>query len=131
SYNWFLDLILCAAILATVVQPFLAPLREWMVRLCPIIAVGVVVLSVWDVITTGFHWLPLPYFPGPAGVLAGMLEDRNVLLESTWYSLILLLGGYALGVIVALITGICIGWFAEARYWGMPLLKVVGPIPAT
>ena len=29
------------------------------------------------------------------------------------------------------ITGICIGWFAPARYWGMPVLKVVGPIPAT
>ena len=36
-----------------------------------------------------------------------------------------------LGVVVALVTGICIGWFPHARYWGMPLLKVVGPIPAT
>jgi NitT/TauT family transport system permease protein len=42
-----------------------------------------------------------------------------------------LLGGYVLGVTIALITGVCIGWFAPARYWGMPLLKVVGPIPAT
>ena len=36
-----------------------------------------------------------------------------------------------LGVAVGLIMGICIGWFSHARYWGMPLLKVVGPIPAT
>ena len=54
-----------------------------------------------------------------------------MLFDSTWHSLILLLGGYALGVAVALVTGICIGWFGQARYWGMPLLKVVGPIPAT
>src|SRR5439155_7117207 len=76
-------------------------------------------------------WLPLPYFPGPAAVLQSLLNDRHLLFDSTWHSLVLLLGGYALGVVVALITGICIGWFAEARYWGMPLLKVVGPIPAT
>ena len=36
-----------------------------------------------------------------------------------------------LGVLVALVTGVCIGWSARMRYWGMPLLKVVGPIPAT
>jgi NitT/TauT family transport system permease protein len=60
-----------------------------------------------------------------------MVDDREVLFDSTWHSLVLLLGGYAIGVLVALITGICIGWFARARYWGMPILKVVGPIPAT
>src|SRR5204862_1546191 len=75
--------------------------------------------------------LPLPYFPGPAGVLQSLIDDRASLLDSAWNSLQLLLAGYALGVAVALLTGICIGWFAAARYWGMPLLKVVGPIPAT
>ena len=28
-----------------------------------------------------------------------------------------------IGVVIALVTGICIGWFAAARYWGMPLLE--------
>src|SRR4029453_13273434 len=41
------------------------------------------------------------------------------------------MSGYAVGVAIALITGVTIGWFNHARYWGMPLLKVVGPIPAT
>src|SRR4029077_16709929 len=58
-------------------------------------------------------------------------NDRALLFDSTWHSLILLLGGYALGVIVGLISGICIGWSSPVRYWGMPVLKVVGPIPAT
>jgi NitT/TauT family transport system permease protein len=102
-----------------------------MAHICPIIAAVVLTLCLWEVITTGLRWLPLPYFPGPAGVLQSLLTDRAMLFDSTWHSLILLLGGYTLGVAVALVTGICIGWFAEARYWGMPLLKVVGPIPAT
>src|SRR5437660_10266215 len=54
-----------------------------------------------------------------------------LLFDSTLHSLILLLSGYALGVIAGLITGLCIGWSPPVRYWGMPLLKVVGPIPAT
>ena len=131
SYTWFLSLILCAAVAAIGVQTFWIGLRRWLSHISPIIAAVVLILCLWEVITTGLQWLPLPYFPGPAGVLQGMLEDRQMLFESTCYSLILLLGGYALGVVVALFTGVCIGWFAEARYWGMPLLKVVGPIPAT
>jgi NitT/TauT family transport system permease protein len=100
-------------------------------EMCPIVAVAVLLLCGWELITSGFRWLPLPYFPSPAGVLQSLVVDRGLLFDSTWHSLILLLGGYALGVAVALISGICIGWFAHARYWGMPLLKIIGPIPAT
>jgi NitT/TauT family transport system permease protein len=67
----------------------------------------------------------------PRPLVDDPVNDRALLFDSTWHSLLLLLSGYTIGVIIALITGICIGWFPHARYWGMPLLKVVGPIPAT
>jgi NitT/TauT family transport system permease protein len=60
-----------------------------------------------------------------------LIEDRVLLLESAWYSLRLLLSGYAVGVTAGLVTGVLIGWFPRVRYWGMPALKFVGPIPAT
>ncbi len=131
SYSVFLGIVLISAIGAAVTQPFWSHLRRWMEHLCPIIAAAILTLCVWELITSGFHWLPLPYFPGPAAVLKSLLDDRGLLFDSTWHSLLLLLAGYALGVAIALVTGICIGWFNRARYWGMPLLKVVGPIPAT
>jgi NitT/TauT family transport system permease protein len=131
SYFVLLGIILGVSVAAPAVQPFWPGLRRWMAHLCPIIAAAVLTLCVWEVITSGFRWLPLPYFPSPAGVLQSLLNDRKLLFDSTWHSLILLLSGYALGVVIALITGICIGWFPHARYWGMPLLKIVGPIPAT
>ena len=124
-------MVFSAAIAAAALQAFWPPLRRALRRICPIIAAGVFLLGLWEVITSGFRLLPLPYFPSPAGVLQSLLNDRALLFSSTWHSLILLLSGYALGVAVALVTGICIGWFSFARYWGMPLLKVVGPIPAT
>ncbi len=131
SYWVFLGAVLGASAAMAGIQMGWPGLRRWMREMCPIIAAAVVWLAAWELITSGFRWLPLPYFPSPAGVLQSLINDRAVLFDSTWHSLILLAGGYALGVAVALVTGICIGWFAHARYWGMPLLKVVGPIPAT
>lgn len=130
-YSVFLGLVLGVFVLGAVAQAFWSGLRRWMMHMCPIFAAAVVFLCLWEVITSGFRLLPLPYFPSPAGVVQSLVADRAMLFDSTWHSLLLLLGGYALGVVVALITGICIGWYPYARYWGMPLLKVVGPIPAT
>ena len=130
-YYVFLAVLLGATVVATIAQLFSAALRRWMQHMCPIIAGALVFLTLWEAITSGWHLLPLPYFPSPAGVLGSLIEDRALLFDSTWHSLLLLLSGYAVGAIVALITGVCIGWFARARYWGMPLLKILGPIPAT
>jgi NitT/TauT family transport system permease protein len=131
SYYVFLGLTLAAFVGAAVIQPFWPYLRRWMAHMCPIIAGAVLLLSIWEIITAGLRWLPMPYFPSPAGVLQSLWNDRALLFDSTWHSLLLLLSGYVIGVAIALVTGICIGWFPHARYWGMPLLKVVGPIPAT
>ena len=131
SYTTLLAIFFGFALMAAAVQAFWPGLRRWMRGMCPILATAVVLLTFWEVITAGFHWLPMPYFPSPAGVVQSLIGDRALIFDSTWHSLLLLVGGYALGVTTGLITGVCIGWFEFARYWGMPVLKVVGPIPAT
>ena len=112
-------------------QIYSMPLRRWMRQMCPILGVAVLATAVWELITTCLGLLPLPYFPGPEGVMGALADDRSLLFDSTWHSLVLLLSGYAIGTTIALVTGVTIGWFPHARYWGMPVLKVVGPIPAT
>jgi NitT/TauT family transport system permease protein len=131
QYSAFLGILFGVGLLGAIVQRFWPALRRWMQHMFPIMAAAVLLLAVWQTITSGLRWLPTPYFPGPTEVLRSLIEDRALLLESTSYSLILLVSGYALGVVVAFITGLCIGWFPRVRYWGMPLLKVLGPIPAT
>jgi NitT/TauT family transport system permease protein len=131
SYFVLLGLIFGLATLAVLVQWVWPASRAWMRHMAPIIGAAVLAMALWEAVTAGWRWLPMPYFPGPAGVLQSMLNDRALLFDSTWHSLFLLLSGYALGVAVALVTGVCIGWFSMARYWGMPLLKFIGPIPAT
>jgi NitT/TauT family transport system permease protein len=130
-YLILLAAVFSCGVLAGALQLVWKSPRKWLGHICPIVAATFLLLAVWDLITTGFHLLPLPYFPGPAAVLQSLINDRQLLLESAGNSLLLLLSGYAIGVVIALVTGICIGWFNQARYWGMPLLKVVGPIPAT
>jgi NitT/TauT family transport system permease protein len=131
SYFVFLWNFLAVALLLAIAQLWLPALRRRMRQMGPIFAAALLNLCAWELITTGFRWLPLPYFPSPAGVFQSLINDRALLFDSTWHSLVLLLGGYALGVIAGLISGICIGWSTPVRYWGMPVLKIVGPIPAT
>jgi NitT/TauT family transport system permease protein len=131
TYSTFLGGLLALAILAAAAMPFWPALRRWMETTGPIVAAATLMLVGWEFVTAGVRWLPVPYFPPPAGVLQSMINDRDLLFDSTWHSLILLMGGYALGVAVGLVTGICIGWSVRVRYWGMPLLKIIGPVPAT
>lgn len=131
SYTLFLSGLLGLGVLLGVMQFFSAGVRRWMGETFPILAVAILLLCVLEVITTGLRLLPLPYFPSPARVLQNAIEDRAIIWNSTWHSLLLLISGYALGVAAGLVSGVCIGWFAPARYWGMPLVKAVGPIPAT
>ena len=130
-YPLILTVILGLGVLGAAIYPFSAHLRKFMRNKSPILGVATVTVGMWELATSCLGLLPLPYFPGPEGVLSSMVSDRNLLFDSTWHSLLLLTSGYALGVAIALITGVTIGWFGHARYWGMPLLKLVGPIPAT
>jgi NitT/TauT family transport system permease protein len=131
GYSVFLGLVFLATLFGFAGQFFSLRVRQWFGHLSPLFAAAVLSLCLWEGITTGLRLLPLPYFPSPAAVLASLISDRKVLFDSTWHSLLLLLSGDTLGTAVALVTGVCIGWSARARYWGMPLLKIIGPIPAT
>jgi NitT/TauT family transport system permease protein len=130
-YNYFLGALLFASVTVFALQSFWRIFRDWTGTVCPLVAAALLFLAGWELATSGFRWLPMPYFPSPAAVLWNMVADRDLLFDSTLHSLLLLLCGYALGVAAGLFSGVCIGWSPQARYWGMPVLKIVGPIPAT
>jgi NitT/TauT family transport system permease protein len=130
-YFVFLGGSLSVGLLLGILQRFSPVVRRWLEHMGPILAGALGVLALWETLTSGFGVLPLPYFPGPAGVLRILIDERVRLLTDAWYSSILLFSGYALGATLGFVTGVCIGWYGRARYWGMPLLKIVGPIPAT
>src|SRR5581483_6361256 len=130
-YTIFLCTVLAIAVFTAPAQLFSSAVRRWRQNVHPILAAGTLLLCLWEIITTGLRLLPLPYFPSPAKVLQSLISDYKLLFDSTWHSFVLLLCGYALGVLAGLFSGRCIGWSRQIRYWGMPVLKIVGPIPAT
>lgn len=106
-------------------------LWPWVVHQGPLLAGAVGMLALWDLVTLKFNLAPLPYFPGPDRVFQGMWEDRTILLQSAYHSLLLQMTGYLIGAAAGIVSGVLIGWSRKLRYWGMPVLKLIGPIPAT
>ncbi|HZN66017.1 MAG TPA: ABC transporter permease [Tepidisphaeraceae bacterium] len=111
---------------------------HWCVVNAPLPAAGVLLLCAWDLVTLKFALMPLPYFPGPDAVIQTLVDDwasagqgQPGLFECMTHSLALLFCGYLLGAFLGVTCGVLIGWFRLARYWGMPVMKLVGPIPAT
>ena len=90
-----------------------------------------IVFSVWELATAKFAWLPLPFFPPPQAILEVYTDDLPKLLDSVYASIKLQLGGYLIGASVGFVTGVSIGWSRSAGYWIHPLLRFVGPLPAT
>jgi NitT/TauT family transport system permease protein len=130
-YPLLLQVLLGASLVLAVVYAVVPPLRPWIRPNAPLLAGGFVWLGMWDLMTLKLNLMPLPYFPGPDVVFQGMLDDRIILLDSTYHSLKLLLTGYFAGVVAGVISGVLIGWFRIVRYWGMPAIKLIGPVPAT
>src|SRR2546430_4092269 len=110
TYTIVLGSFFAGAIVAAIMQRWWPALQTRMRRFRPLSTVGVLLLRVWEIITSGFRMLPLPYFPSPAAVVQSMITDRGLLFDSTWHSLVLLLSGYLLGVAAGLGTGRCTGW---------------------
>ncbi|MBM7865588.1 ABC transporter permease subunit [Heliobacterium gestii] len=105
--------------------------REKLRRNIPLLSGLIGVTIVWDLVTLKTGWLPLPQFPSPGAVFAALITDSDVLLLSVAHSLRLLILGYFLGVLVGLPTGVLMGWYSSVNYWLSPILRFIGPIPAT
>lgn len=88
-------------------------------------------LTVWQLVTAKYEIMPMPFFPPPQAILEVFLDDWPKLGESIWHSAWLLAGGYVLGAVAGFLTGISIGWSRAAAYWVHPVLRFVGPLPAT
>lgn len=87
--------------------------------------------ALWTVVTAKTGWLPLPFFPTPQGMFEVFLYDWPKILHSASFSVWLLTKGFFFGAIAGFLIGLGMGWSKAAHYWGVPLLRYIGPLPAT
>jgi NitT/TauT family transport system permease protein len=95
-----------------------------------LVALGLV-FTFWELATAKFGWLPLPFFPPPQAIVEVYTDDWPKLWGSVLASVKLQLGGYIIGAVAGFVTGVAIGWSRAVGYWVHPVLRLVGPLPAT
>jgi NitT/TauT family transport system permease protein len=100
-------------------------------RRAPWLAVLGLFLTAWELATAKFALLPLPFFPPPQAILEVYTDDLPKLLTSVIASVKLQLGGYVIGAVAGFVTGVAIGWSSRIGYWVHPVLRFIGPLPAT
>ncbi|MCP1845610.1 NitT/TauT family transport system permease protein [Bradyrhizobium sp. USDA 4524] len=113
------------------IVPRLRGARDLLVHYGPwFVAVGVW-LALWELTTAKFGWLPKPFFSPPHGLLNVYVTDGQRLLICIGYTMRLWTLGFLSGILVGYATGVALGWSKRFSYWGMPFLKLIGPVPAT
>lgn len=85
----------------------------------------------WEVSSAKLQLLPLPFFAAPQALLDVYIEDWPRLGESAARSIALLATGYLLGAVAGFCCGVTMGWSSVVGYWMHPLLRFIGPLPAT
>jgi NitT/TauT family transport system permease protein len=102
----------------------LRPSGPWLVAL----AAGLVA---WELVTAKLDILPRPFFVAPQALLEVFTDDYAKLGESVLHSVLLLVPGYLLGAAVGFVVGVAMGWSRRVGYWAQPVLRLIGPLPAT
>ncbi|MCJ2068899.1 ABC transporter permease subunit [Methylobacterium sp. J-030] len=97
----------------------------------PWLAVLALAFLAWELATAKLELLPMPFFPPPQAILEVFLEDWPKLGGSVLASLKLLAGGYLIGAAAGFTLGVAVGWSRAVGYWVHPVLRFVGPLPAT
>lgn len=90
-----------------------------------------VLVGLWEAVTAKLALLPMPFFPPPQAILEVVIDDWARLAEGVLASLRLLAGGYLVGAAIGFVVGLAIGWSRAIGYWIHPILRFVGPLPAT
>jgi NitT/TauT family transport system permease protein len=121
--------ILLGAVIATLpaLAPRLAPLRA----AGPWLLVLALALAAWELVTAKLDWLPRPFFAAPQSILEVFTDDYARLGESVGRSLLLVAPGYALGAAAGFLFGVAMGWSRIVGYWAHPVVRLIGPLPAT
>src|SRR5438552_1750523 len=115
---------------ATVADLWFACLPR-MQRLAPWMLALALLFGAWETVTAKLGLLPMPFFPPPQALLEVIVDDRVRLAEGVLASLRLLAGGYFLGAVLGFVMGVAMGWSRVVGYWIHPVLRLVGPLPAT
>lgn len=106
------------------VQATLRPAGAWLVALA-------LIFGAWELLTAKLAWLPTPFFAPPTALAEVYTDDWKRLGDSAFNSVKLLAFGVAWGASVGFLIGVAMGWSRLVGYWAHPVIRFLGPVPAS
>ena len=100
-------------------------------RSAPRLLAVAAVFVAWELVTAKSDLLPKPFFVSPQAFLEVYADDYARLGDSLYHSVLLLVRGYFAGAAAGFVLGVALGWSRRIGYWVHPLLRLIGPLPAT
>ncbi|MBL6618174.1 MAG: ABC transporter permease subunit [Reyranella sp.] len=100
-------------------------------RAAPWLVALALAIAAWEIVTAKLDLLPLPFFPSPQAFVEVYTDDWRRLGDSLLNSVLLLARGFVIGAAVGFAIGVALGWSPRVGYWIHPIMRVVGPLPAT
>ncbi|MEF7613541.1 ABC transporter permease subunit [Aquincola sp. MAHUQ-54] len=102
----------------------LRPSGPWIVALAAL-------FGAWEMLTAKLGWLPTPFFAPPTALAEVYLDDWRRLGDSTVNSVKLLAYGVGWGAVTGFVVGVAMGWSRLVGYWVHPVVRFLGPVPAS
>jgi NitT/TauT family transport system permease protein len=130
-YERVIDSAIAIFLAGYLLSVFIRGFRSFWCRKAPVWAAAVLLIVLWDYLTSKTARLPMPYFPGPERVINVFIEDSETLLTSVFSSARLIVLGFVFGSFGGIVCGSLLGWSRRAAYWLSPVVRMLGPVPAT
>ena len=122
---------LAVFVIAYLLSFFIKRVEEKLEQTGPLLAGGVLLLNIVNIVCSKLALLPVLFFPSLDRVFGVYVNDWELLLKCIGSSGKLLLIGFSIGAVIGFGTGILVGFNKKAAYWFNPFVKIIGPIPAT
>ena len=134
SKPYFLYLLYAALavfVISYLLSFFVKPVDKKLESTGPLLAGGVLLLNIVNIVCSKLALLPVLFFPSLDRVFGVYANDWELLLKCIGSSGKLLIIGFSIGAVIGFGTGILVGFNKKAAYWFNPFVKIIGPIPAT
>lgn len=130
-FLYFLYILGAAFIVVYISTFFNKKISEKLEHIGPLLAGGVLVLNIINLVCSKYSLLPVLFFPSLDRIFGVFVNERTLLFQCILSSGKLLVIGFAVGAVLGFTTGILVGFNKKIAYWVNPFIKIIGPIPAT
>ena len=130
-FLYLLYIALAVFVLLYLLSFFVKPVADKLDQTGPLLAGGVLLLNIVNIVCSKLALLPVLFFPSLDRVFGVYVNDWELLLKCIGSSGKLLIIGFSIGAVIGFGTGILVGFNKKAAYWFNPFVKIIGPIPAT